>query len=365
MAIDNNEKIDLLWKKVGFGVSKTATSASKAGSNETVASPLPVYASNIWTQTDSASIPPVAPATSTSTVDRRYGATAIRMTNDGTSAPNLSWIAHSVQGDVGSAMITDFIPATFGSSYSVKVYIGDPAVKAARLFPDTTDQEWVFDYVSGVLHFIGTTIPTSKTATIGSGSVSMAVDGVYIEVYRYIGNKGVAASGATSKNYVVADIAARDALTGLTAGDIVHVQDASGIASHAGAGEYANYMWSGSGFVLFSTQDSARTDALTSSITVTSASADEVSFGRVGNGVRIVTISVEVVTPFDGDREFAMGDATVADRLADDAMVDLQTAGTYVINPTYQFPANAETEVLVGLAGTSTVGEALITVTYA
>lgn len=365
MAIDNFEKLDLLWKKVGFGVSKTASLASKAGSNETVASPLPVYASNIWTQTDSTSIPAVAPVSTTSTVERRYGATAIRMTNDGTSAPNLSWIAYSTYNNTGSAMMTDFIPATFGSSYSVKVYIGDPNVKAARLFPDTNNEEWVFDYVSGVLHFIGTTIPSSKTATIGSGSVSIGVDGIYIEVYRYIGNKGVAASGATSKNYVVADIAARDALTGLTAGDIVHVQDASAIPSHAGAGEYANYMWSGSGFVLFSTQDSARTDALTSAITITSASAASVSFGRVGNGVRIVTISVEVTSAFDGDREFAMGDATVADRLADDSLVDLQTVGTYVINPTYQFPANTETEVLIGLAGTSTVGSALVTVTYA
>lgn len=362
MAISDSEKLDLLWKKVGFGVSKTATAANKAGSNETVASPLPVYASNIWT--DTGSIPAVAPATATATVGRLYGVDAIRMTNDGTSAPNLSWIAHSTYNDVGSARVTDFIPATFGSSYSVKVYIGNPNTNAARIFPDTNGEEWVFDYVSGVLNFIGG-IPAAKSATIGSGTMTVAGNGIYIEVYRYIGNKGVAASGATSKNYVVANIAARDALTGLTAGDIVHVQDASGIASHAGAGEYANYMWSGAGFVLFSTQDSARTDALTSSITVTSASADEVSFGRVGNGVRIVTISVEVVTPFDGDREFAMGDATVGDRLADDAMVDLQTAGTYVINPTYQFPANAETEVLVGLAGTSTVGEALITVTYA
>lgn len=363
MAIADTEKLDLLWKKVGFGVSKTAASTAKLGSNETIASPLPVYSSNIWTQTSQADIPSFAPATSTSTLTRFYGAQRIRMLMDGTSAPNVTWLAVVNTLDP-SSRLTDFVPATFGSSYAVKVYMGDPAgTKAARIFPDATGEEWVFDYVTGTLNFIGG-VPTSKPASIGTGTCSMS-DGVYIEVIQYVGNKGVAASGATSKNYVVADIAARDALTGLSGGDIVHVQDASGIPTDAAPGEYANYLWTGTAFSLLSTKDSARSDALTTQITIGSESPSTISLGSIGNGARIVEVSIEVIDAFDGDKALKIGDAAVDDRIVNADLVDLQVRGAYVVTPVYRFPAGSETELVLKLSGSATLGEALVTITYA
>lgn len=364
MAVSSTDKIDFLWKKVLFGVSKTATDTNKAGSNETIASPITVLASNIWTKTDSASIPLVPPTSTTPTVAVLTGANRIRMTNDTTSAPNVAWLATSTFGNAGSRLI-DFIAPTFGAGYAVEVFVGDPAgSKAAKITPDVPNEEFVFDYSAGVLYFTNN-IPTNKAATIGSGTVSVATDGVYINVYRYAGPKGVAAAGTTSKNTVVADIAERDALVGLVAGDIVHVLDASGNPADAAAGEYANYMWTGSTFSLISTQDSARTDALTTSLVFGSESSSSISLGKIGNGARVVTISFEVTTAFNGDKEVIVGDATVADRLVADFNVDLQTVGNYVVTPTYQFPANAETELLLALSGSATEGEATVTFTYA
>lgn len=364
MAVSSTDKIDFLWKKVLFGVSKTATDVNKAGSNETIASPITILASNIWTKTDSASIPLTPPVSSTDVVAVHTGANRIRMTNDTTSAPNIAWLATSTFGNAATRMI-DFIAPTFGASYAVEVFVGDPnGSKAAKITPDVPNEEFVFDYSAGVLYFTNN-IPANKTATIGTGTVSVATDGVYIRVYRYAGPKGVAAAGTTSKNTVVANIAARDALVGLVAGDIVHVLDASGIPTDASAGEYANYMWTGSAFSLISTQDSARTDALTTSLVFGSESSSTTTLGKIGNGGRVVMISFEVTSAFDGDKFVVVGDSGAPNRLVDEINVDLQTVGTYVVTPTYQFPAGQETTLVLSLFGSANVGEAKVTFTYA
>src|SRR5574343_623016 len=300
MAILDSDKVDFLWKKVIYGVTKTAGAASKYGSNETVASPLPVYQDKIWAEAKD--IPATPPASTTALVERNFGASRIRMTNDATAAPNMTWLAAETYGDA-STIRGDFIPPTFGTGYAVRVYIGDPTSNAARIYPDTNGEEWVFDYTAGVLHFIGT-IPANKTATIGTGTLSVSSHGVSVEVFRYVGTKGIvldhAAVGA-SKVVVVDDIAARDALTGLVSGDMVHVKDASGIPSDARTGEHATYLWNGTMFTLLATQDSARSDALTQTVTIAPRAAGTVNLGYVGNGVRVVSVSIEVTTPFDGD----------------------------------------------------------------
>lgn len=346
MAISDAEKIDFLWKKVIFGVSKTATNSSKDGPNETIASPGAVYANQIWAQADNTNIPSVPPAADTAVVAFK----SLALTSDPTAPANQSWLAGE----------GDFIPPTFGSGYLVKVYLGNPeGPKAARLFPGTTGEEYVYDYVAGVLNFVAA-IPNNKPASIGTGNCTIA-DGVYIQVYKYVGLKG----GSTTKSLVVANIAERDALTGVQAGDVVHVKDASGIASDARAGEYANYLWDGSAWKLTGTQDSARTDSLTKKIALSFNDTGAISVGHVGNGARVVSLSIEVTSAFDGDMAVSIGDEAEAGRLMGEDQNDLQENGSYVTNPVYTYPANEETEIFITITGTATMGEANVAITYA
>src|SRR6478752_7787340 len=177
MAISDTEKLDFLWKKVIYGVTKTASAANKAGSNETVASPAPVMPTNIWADADDTTIPLTPPANSTVVVDKLTGASRVRCTSDPTAPANQTWFATSTYNNINTRL-TDFVPVTFGSGYLVKVWLGDPASgNAARIFPDTTNEEYVFDYTAGVLNFTGT-IPSGKAATIGTGTFSAATNGV-------------------------------------------------------------------------------------------------------------------------------------------------------------------------------------------
>lgn len=220
MAILDTEKIDFLWKRVIYGVSKTAGSLVKFGSNETIPSPLPVLPSSVWQDGDS--IPATTPLTTTSLVQVYAGSSRIRMTSDPTSPANVAWLAASTFGDVGSRL-TNFIPPTFGSGYAARVFIGDPNVgPAARIFPDTTDEEWVFDYAAGAVVFTGT-IPTNKPATIGSGNVSVSTSGLYVELYRYIGAIGL--GGGSGGAQALGDLTDVEMGTALQAGDVLTYKD--------------------------------------------------------------------------------------------------------------------------------------------
>mgnify|MGYP006233777183 CR=1 FL=1 len=64
MAITDNQKLDYLFKKVGYGATKTDTNANKLAPNEAIPSPLLIRGDRVWQQ--SGSIPAVRPATSAS-----------------------------------------------------------------------------------------------------------------------------------------------------------------------------------------------------------------------------------------------------------------------------------------------------------
>ncbi len=210
MTISDTDKIDFLWKKVIFGVTKTASGASKSGANESIASPQVVNPAFIWSDSDQI---PGTPPTSTSAVVQVYtAANRIHMTNDPSAPVNQTWLATTTAG-VLNTLVGEFIPPLFGPGYVVQAYVGDPnSGPAARIFQDTVNEEWVFDYAAGVLTFLGN-IPAAKTATIGSGTVSVSTHGVYIIAYRYVGTVG---GGGTSGDFVAKD---GDTMTGALAFD--------------------------------------------------------------------------------------------------------------------------------------------------
>ena len=181
MAISDTQKVDYLWKKIGYAATKTDTSSIKEGFNEAIPSPLQLRADKLMT--DSASIPGTLPGANTSVVSVFTTSAPVQTTNDATSSTNRTW----------QTGLTDWISTEFGSTYQIKVYVhttGFPSNAASagtQIFAagSGNNDEWFFDYQSGVLHFIGTSLPSG---------VNFSGKSVYISGARYVGGFGVGAS---------------------------------------------------------------------------------------------------------------------------------------------------------------------------
>ena len=219
MALADSTKVDFLWKKLGFGVTKTDTPANKEAFNESIPSPLLLRGDKVWQQ--SADIPAVIPSANTAVVavykdGSGSFASTVECTEDITASDNRTWKTN----------ITDWIPTEFGSTYLVKVYVAnvgvsDPQSVGTQLFQagSGNDDEWFFDYSSGVLNFNGANIPSQITTGITGKSV-------YISGARYIGEFGV--GGNTVGNLTVTDTTVSTVNSG---DDIIFAPDSGGIVS--------------------------------------------------------------------------------------------------------------------------------------
>tara|TARA_B100000941_G_scaffold82390_1_gene56666 strand:- start:2311 stop:3501 length:1191 start_codon:yes stop_codon:yes gene_type:complete len=168
MAISDNQKIDYLFKKIGYGATKTDTNANKLAANEAIPSPLLLRGDKVWAE--AGNIPAVKPTTDTVQV-KLYS--AIECVEDITSTGNRTWKTN----------ITDWITPEFGSTYLVSVYIHDANDSAGaeslanKVFVTGSgnNDEWFFDYQSGVLNFIGDNLPDGRSFTGKSVYISGAV----------------------------------------------------------------------------------------------------------------------------------------------------------------------------------------------
>ena len=178
MAITDAKKVDYLWKKIGYGATKTDTNASKKAPNEAIASPLLLRGDKTWNQ--ASSIPGTMPGSSSGVVTVYPTSAPDETTMDGTSTANRTW----------KTGLTDWIPPEFGSTYQVKVYIhtsgnaGSAASSGDQVFATGSgnNDEWFFDYQSGVLHFIGSNLPNG---------INFSGKAVYISGARYTGTIGL------------------------------------------------------------------------------------------------------------------------------------------------------------------------------
>ena len=189
MAINESQKVDWLWKKLGYGVAKTDVNSVKAATNESIASPLLIRGDIIWQ--DAAAIPTNKPAATTTVVgiydDSGFGTATVETTQDATATPNRTWKTNQ----------DDWISSEFGSTYQVKVYLDNtgaaaPQTTGTQLFAagSGNNDEWFFDYQSGVLNFIGDNLP---------GGINGKK--IYVVGARYIGNKGGNQTSANIANF--------------------------------------------------------------------------------------------------------------------------------------------------------------------
>jgi len=189
MALEDSQKLDYLWKKLAYGFTKTATPDNKEAYNESIPSPL-IYRGDL-VMSDSGSIPAVIPTESNSVVEiykdnasgNNWTAT-VECSEDLTSPDNRTWKTN----------LENWIPPQFGSTYLVNVYVdstgaSSPQTTGTKLFQTGSgdNDEWFFDYQSGVLNFNGTNIP-SQIATGVTGK------SIYVSGAKYIGTFGVSGS---------------------------------------------------------------------------------------------------------------------------------------------------------------------------
>ena len=167
MAVSDNQKVDFLWKKLAYGVTKTDTNDKKLAPNESLPSPLLLRGDNVWAE--AGSIPATQPSSNSSIVTVYPTSLPVQTTEDNT--------------------------------YQVKVYIhntGDAANASSgtQVFAvgSGNNDEWLFDYQSGVLNFIGTNLPNGVNFTGKS---------VYIAGARYSGIKGVGTSNVNFNDSVL------------------------------------------------------------------------------------------------------------------------------------------------------------------
>jgi hypothetical protein len=188
-SFNESQKLDYLWKKVGYGVAKTSIpppgSGSKEAFNESIASPLLYRGDLVWAY--SGDIPTNPPSNTTSIVQVYkdgggvgYSAT-VQCTEDLTAPDNQTWKTN----------LANWIPTQFGDNYLVLVYVDTtgsttPQTTGTRLFQagSGSDDTWFFDYQAGILNFNGATIPS----VISSGVTGKSV---FIVGYRYVGTLGV------------------------------------------------------------------------------------------------------------------------------------------------------------------------------
>jgi len=234
-TFNESQKIDYLWKKVGYGVTKTAEPASKEAFNESIASPLLYRGDLIWTQ--SGNIPNSPPAATTTLIQvykdgvGSYSPT-VECTEDLTAPDNQTWKTN----------LTNWIPTQFGDNYLVQVYVANtgvtnPQTSGTKLFGagSGSDDTWFFDYQSGVLNFNGATIPTQIAGGVTGKSI-------YIVGYRYVGEFGVDTTFISNGNSNVNIATANANVT-------VSVNNTSNVAVFSNTGAYITGLVSASGNV--------------------------------------------------------------------------------------------------------------------
>jgi len=178
MAISLKSKVDFLFKKLGFNVTRTDSDSLKGATNESIPSPLVIRGDLTWNK--AGAIPIAIPASNNSIVEVYGSNNLIETTNDGTASTNRTWLTG----------LTNWINPEFGATYQVKVYIhtsndSDSAANISKqVFASGSgnNDEWFFDYSSGVLHFMGENLPNG---------VSFSGKSVYISGARYVGPLGL------------------------------------------------------------------------------------------------------------------------------------------------------------------------------
>ena len=309
MSITESQKVDYLWKKVGYAATKTDTGALKDATNEEIASPLLIRGDKTWNE--ASQIPSTKPASTSGVVTVYTTSLPVECATIATASTSRSWKTN----------LTDWISPEFSpvdGSYLVNVYIhtagnaGTAAASGTQVLGagSGNNDEWFFDYQSGVLHFIGTSLPNG---------VSFTGKSVYISGARYTGTIGL--QNLVVRNTVQFEV--EDNIILLNSGGSIG-NDAGIMINRQSSGNNAVFYWdegSDKFKIVLSTSDGSTVTNLTDTDYVRMAGADPV------DAQDFITLNYLATAPTVtlGDFSFSTNRITLQNTNAD---FELDSSGT-------------------------------------
>lgn len=221
----------------------------------------------------------------------------------------------------------------------------------------------------GTLYFVDPASTTGQLYHLDPNSAQAAsttADPVYIVIddHRAVFfASGLVDNTASTQAFIVANQTELLALAP-GPGDTAFVIDSG---NPLGPGEWAYYIYQGGGWKALSTQDGGGADSQTSyKATVTHNGMNTVNVHRVDHNVRVLNVSIEVTTAFNGGATLTVGDNNNFTRHMTADENDLSEVGTYYSFPNHLYDEASEVHVSAYLTkGSATRGEAEVLITYA
>ena len=306
-----SQQLDYLWKKIGYGVAKTAEPSALNAANEGTASPLLYRGDLVWAQ--SGDIPATPPASTTSIVEVYTDTVAVQTTEIPSAPDNQSWTTN----------LTNWIPTQFGPNYLVRVYAGPPGAANIRATGTQLNQNgsgvddtWFFDYQAGIVNFNGANIPTA----IGTSTANT----IYVMGYTYVGVFGVDGTIKSSISNGTSNVTVVSSGGNVTVG----IGGTGNVAVFASTGEYVTGLISATGNI-------TGNNLAGKTLTINSIASDDSSYISIEDGLNVFgeisAVGNIMASTFVGN---GVGlTSTLVDRGSDSNNWDLITQmGVYTVN---------------------------------
>lgn len=163
-----------------------------------------------------------------------------------------------------------------------------------------------------------------------------------------------------AESFVVDTDLQRQAITNIYNGDTVFVKD-------SGNGEWAYWLYAEDQWQIIATEDSARTDADTLTLSLDSNMSGTVNIGTVSDGSRVSNVTVEVITPVDDiNAVLNIGDSGSPSRLMSDSIIDMTQVGTYTFTPSHVYNTGSDVDLNAYFdPANSTQGQIKVIISYA
>jgi hypothetical protein len=326
-----SQQLDYLWKKIGYGVAKTAEPSALNASNEATPSPLLYRGDLVWAQ--SGDIPATPPASTTSIVQVYTDTVAVQTTEIPSAPDNQSWTTN----------LTNWIPTQFGPNYLVRVYAGPPGAANIRATGTQLNQNgsgvddtWFFDYQAGIVNFNGANIPTA----IGTSTANT----IYVMGYTYVGVFGVDGTVKSSISNGTSNVTVVSSGGNVTVG----IGGTGNVAVFASTGEYVTGLISATGNI-------TGNNLAGKTLTINSIASDDSSYIAIEDGLNVFgeisAVGNIMANTFVGN---GVGlTSTLVDRGSDSNNWDLITQmGVYTVNRaswTGTINTPLDSQVFVGL----------------